>query len=83
MFAECVLKIEGDTVTALEVVGRVDDLMKTLQRRSGDGFLSEQTKSEKTMLIRSGLSAALITKTCKQFFGKSLLFLKLRFIQRM
>lgn len=81
MFAETVLKIEGDEVTAIEVVQHLDEFVTTLKMRRTDNFLSYQTAIEKQKLIDDGDSAGVIEATCHEFFGNLFrLFLNVRFI---
>lgn len=69
LFSECVLKLEGDSITAVDAVRYVDELKDTLDRRSKDGFLSQALKEEKTKLIASGFGSAVLTGLCCQFLG--------------
>lgn len=69
MFAESVLKIEGDEVAAIQVVQCLDELVSTLKMRQTDNFLSHQTAAEKRKLIDDGYSGEVIEATCQEFFG--------------
>lgn len=71
MFAAHILKIEGDDVTAIEVVQYLDELEMTLRTRQEDDFLSPTTLVEKKALIRAGYAAdVVLTAKCGEFFGK-------------
>lgn len=69
MFADTVLKIEGDDITAIEIMKHLDDLENTLKLREEDEFLSPLVAEEKDTLIGFGYDAELLRVTCKTFFG--------------
>lgn len=54
MFAETVLKIEGDDVTVVESFCHLDEMRDTITMRKQDGFLLHSTSMEKQSLIRNG-----------------------------
>lgn len=72
LFAQCVLKIEGDEVSAIEIVQHLGDLNEPLKLRKSDEFLSAPTKAEMEAVI---IYSKLITTKCKEFFGNLLCYL--------
>jgi translation initiation factor 2B subunit (eIF-2B alpha/beta/delta family) len=69
LFNDCILKIEGDQITAIETLHHVKQLEDTLKRRSTDNFLTSRTKHEKSELIKTGIGRATLEGVCRQFFG--------------
>ena len=69
LFANCVLKIEGDDVTAIEVVRCLDELKETIKMRQQDGFLTPSVSAEKFNLIGKGYNSNEIDALRKDFFG--------------
>lgn len=69
LFAESVLKIEGDEVAAIEIVQYLDELVTTLKMRRTDNYLSFQAETEKQKLVDEGHSVEDIESTCHEFFG--------------
>lgn len=74
MFQSSVLKIESDEVTAIEVLQYLNELDDTLKQRMEDEFLSTTTAAEKKSLSTDEYETALLTNTCKQFFGISMYY---------
>lgn len=60
MFAKFVLKIEGDDISAVEVLQHGDQLKNTCRMRRDDEFLTPATAAEKQILITDGCDIATI-----------------------
>lgn len=69
MFAEYVLKIESDSVTAIEVVHHVKELQMTLTNNAEDDFLSPNTLTEMEKLLEKGFADSYFKAVCKEFSG--------------
>lgn len=69
MFASSVKKIEGDNITAIEIVQQLCELDHALKMRREDEFLSPNVAAEKNTLIESGYDSVLLANICKEFFG--------------
>lgn len=63
------LKIEGDNITAIEVVHYLDELRDTIDTRGKDDFLSPAASAEKRTLIDNGCDSDSLSDPCKEFFG--------------
>lgn len=63
------LKIEGDDVSAIEVVQQIIELEQTLKQRKEDNFLPPPAVAERNMLIENGYSLDELTAVCNDFFG--------------
>lgn len=69
LFNDCILKIEGDQITAIETLHHIKELEDELKRRRTNHFLTTRTKHEKTELINNGIGRATLEGVCPQFFG--------------
>lgn len=78
MFAETVLRIEGDGIESREVerLHCLDELRNSIEMRKNDEFLSPASSAEKTLLISSGASdSKIISQYCNGFYGTCVMFI--------
>lgn len=79
LFENTVRKIEGDSITAIEVLKHLNILQAELKARKEDQFLSTLASEERRTLMQAGHHAH-IDQICNEFYGKKLLlflFIKL------
>lgn len=69
LFANTVLKIEGDDITAIEVAHEMNELEEPLKQRKADRFLTPPAAAEWQMLIECGYNADELTAVCDDFYG--------------
>lgn len=72
LFAQYVLKIEGDDVSAVEVAYALNDLEETIKLRKEDRFLSPSAAREREKIVNQHCSLDEINSICDDFFGISL-----------
>lgn len=69
LFAETVLKVEGDDISIIEGLYHIDELRNELNSRKIDAFLSPETSAEKALLIDGGHDSDDILSYCNEFYG--------------
>lgn len=70
MFAETILRIEGDDISAVESLHWLDELRNSMEMRKSDEFLSPALSDEKNLLISSEASNLQeISHYCNAFYG--------------
>lgn len=75
LFESSVRKIEGDHVSAIDVVAELDELMEQLLLRKETNFLTPATTAEKNAIERDGHCTAIVLPTFKEFLGNCYSFL--------
>lgn len=71
IFSQTILKIEGDNITAIEVLKYINELKNTLEMREEDQFLSRASTEEKEKLMEFSYEPDTnqISAMCTDFFG--------------
>lgn len=68
-FHETVKAIEGDDISAVEILSCLSALKENLSSREADDFLSPACAAEKRSLISQRYNGERISSACAQFYG--------------
>lgn len=69
LFESSIRKIEGDHVSAIDLVAELDELMEHILLRKETNFLTPATTAEKNAIERDAHCSAIVLPTFKEFLG--------------